>query len=201
MDAKTIGQMLRTRREAKAMTQSQLAQALSVSDKAVSRWETGRGFPDFTLLSPIAEALGISISELMQGECVTNRNVSGNVMRAKFYVCPNCGNILFSMGECVMTCCGMTLPPLEVEDEAETDHALQIERVEDDYYVTAAHPMEKSHFLSFLAFVTDDNIQLTKLYPEGAAQARFPLRRDGLLYAYCNRHGLIRLRISPKLFK
>lgn len=201
MDAKTIGQMIRTRREAKAMTQSQLAQALSVSDKAVSRWETGRGFPDFTLLSPIAEALGISISELMQGECVTNRNVSGNVMRAKFYVCPNCGNILFSMGECVMTCCGMTLPPLEVEDEAETDHALQIERVEDDYYVTAAHPMEKSHFLSFLAFVTDDTIQLTKLYPEGAAQARFPLRRDGLLYAYCNRHGLIRLRISPKLFK
>lgn len=201
MDAKTIGQMIRTRREAKAMTQSQLAQALSVSDKAVSRWETGRGFPDFTLLSPIAEALGISISELMQGECVTNRNVSGNVMRAKFYVCPNCGNILFSMGECVMNCCGMTLPPLEVEDEAETDHALQIERVEDDYYVTAAHPMEKSHFLSFLAFVTDDNIQLTKLYPEGAAQARFPLRRDGLLYAYCNRHGLIRLRISPKLFK
>lgn len=201
MDAKTIGQMIRTRREAKGMTQSQLAAALSVSDKAVSRWETGRGFPDFTLLSPIAEALGISISELMQGECVTNRNVSGNVLRAKFYVCPNCGNILFSMGECVMTCCGMTLPPLEVEDEAETDHNIQLARVEDDYYVTAEHPMEKSHFLSFVAFVTDDSIQLVKLYPEGAAQARFPLRRDGLLYAYCNRHGLIRLRISPKILQ
>lgn len=199
MDAKTMGNIIRERREAKNMTQSQLALLLSVSDKAVSRWETGKGYPDFTLIPNLASELGISISELYAGSCVINRNQSGNVLRAKFYVCPNCGNILFSMGDCVMNCCGITLPPLETVTSAESDHAISAERIEDEWYIRAEHPMTKSHFLSFFAFVQDNAVHLVKLYPEGAAAARFPFRRDGYLYAYCNHHGLIRIRMSDYL--
>lgn len=195
MDAITIGKTIRAVREAKGLTQSALAEQINVSDKAVSRWETGKGFPDFTLIPQISEVLGVSVAELMAGACIVNRNVSSNVLRAKFYVCPNCGNVLFSMGECAITCCGMTLPPLEAEDVQKGEHLLSVEEMEDEFYISALHPMEKTHFLSFVAMVTDHGIEFCKLYPEGNAACRLPLHRDGLLYAYCNRHGLMRQKL------
>lgn len=194
MDAITMGKNIRKLREAKSLTQSGLAELVNVSDKAVSRWETGKGFPDFTLIPQLSEVLGISVAELMSGETIKNRNISGNVKRAKFYVCPNCGNILFSMGECGITCCGMTLPPLEAE-ETDAEHMIQLEQMEDELYVSSEHPMRKEHFLSFIAWVTDSSIDMRKLYPEGSAQCRFPFRREGILYVYCNHHGLMRVNL------
>ena len=61
-------------------------------------------------------------------------------------------------------------------------------------HTTVAHPMTKDHFISFLAFLTSDRLQLVKLYPEGNAETRLQLRGMGYLYAYCNRHGLFRLK-------
>ena len=189
MNTYVTGTTIRNLREDRRMTQAELAEKLGVSSKTVSKWETAKGLPDITLLQPLAQALGISVIELMNGEHITNRNVSGNLRRCKFYVCPICGNIIHSTGNAVVSCCGVTLPPLEAE-EADGDHAVTIEQVEDEHFITVRHPMTKEHFISFLAYVTCDRVQLVKLYPEGEAQTRLQMRGLGTLYYYCNRHGL-----------
>jgi len=175
------------------MTQAELGEKIGVSSKTVSKWETGRGLPDISLLQPLAQTLGISVIELMNGEHITNRNVSANLLRGKFYVCPICGNVLHGTGNAVVSCCGVILPPLEAE-EGDDDHCITLETVEDEHFVTIRHPMTKEHFISFVAFVTTDRLQLVKLYPEGNAETRLQLRGMGYLYYYCNRHGLFRKR-------
>ena len=189
MDNYVTGAVIRRLREAKRMTQEELAQTLFVSSKAVSKWETGQGFPDISLLEPLAGALGISVIELLSGEDVTNRNLSSNMTRGKFYVCPVCGNVIRTIGEAVISCCGITLPPQEAEP-ADEAHAIRLETVEDEYYVTVNHPMTKDHYISFFAAVSDQGVKFVKLYPEGGAEARFKINRVKGIYAYCNRHGL-----------
>ena len=194
MNTYVTGPAIRQLREARHMTQSELAEKLGVSSKTVSKWETARGLPDITLLQPLAQALGVSVIELMNGEPITNRNVSANLLRGRFFVCPICGNVLHATGSAVISCCGVVLPPLEAE-EADDDHAVTVEHVEDEHFITVRHPMEKTHFISFLAFVTTDRVQMVKLYPEGGAHTRLQLRGMGHLYWYCNRHGLFRKKI------
>ena len=194
MDRYVTGDVIRALREKKGLTQEELAQRIFVSGKAVSKWETGKGYPDISLLEPLAAALGISVIELLSGQHVRNRNRAANMARGKWYVCPVCGNVLWAAGEAVVSCCGITLPPLEPEADDE-EHGIEVRRVEDEYLVTADHPMAKSHYVSFLAAVSDGSVQLAKLYPEGPAQARF--RIDGVrrVYACCNRHGLFETKI------
>ena len=189
MNNYVTGTTIRHLREDRGMTQAELGEKIGVSSKTVSKWETAKGLPDITLLQPLAQALGISVIELMNGEPIINRNVSANLLRGKFYVCPLCGNIIHCTGSTVVSCCGISLPPLEAEAPDE-DHGITIENVEDEHFITVRHPMSKAHFISFLAFVTCDRVQLVKLYPEGEAQTRLQLRGMGRLYWYCNRHGL-----------
>ena len=191
MNTYVTGSTVRLLREKRKLTQAELAEAIGVSSKTVSKWETGKGLPDISLLQPLARTLGISVIELMNGEHITNRNVSANMLRCKFYVCPICGNILHSMGSAVVSCCGVTLPPLEAE-ESEEAHPITVEAVEDEHFLTIHHPMTKDHHISFAAFVTTDRIQTVKFYPEGSAETRLQLRGMGYLYWYCNRHGLFR---------
>ena len=194
MNTYVTGSTIRQLREAKHLTQAELAHTLSVSAKAISKWETAKGLPDISLLEPLAAALGVSVLELMQGEPVVNRNRSANLLRSKLYVCPVCGNVLHSTGQAVVSCCGVTLPAQNISEAEDADehHQLTIERVEDEFFVTLHHPMTKDHYISFLAYLTGDKLQLVKLYPEGDATARFPMRGAGVLYFYCNRHGLMK---------
>ena len=189
MNTYVTGNTIKQLREGRGLTQAELAQMIGVSSKTVSKWETAKGLPDISLLQPLAQALGISVIELMNGEQITNRNVSANLLRGKFYVCPVCGNAIHSTGSALVSCCGITLPPLEAE-EADEEHGITIENVEDEHFITVHHPMTKAHFISFLAYVTCDRVQLVKLYPEGNAETRMQLRGMGQLYYYCNRHGL-----------
>ena len=194
MNTYITGATIKSLREAKGITQTQLAEMIGVTGKAVSKWETGKGLPDVSLLQPLATALDTSVMALMTGEQITNRNRSANMLRTKFYVCPVCGNILHAMGDVLVSCCGITLPALEAED-GEEDHRITVENVEDEHFVTIRHPMTKAHFISFLAFVTSDRLQLVKFYPEGNAETRLQLRGRGYLYFYCNHHGLFRKKI------
>ena len=156
--------------------------------------QEGKGYPDITLLEPIADAFSVSVTELISGNTVTNSNVSSNMMRSHFFVCPVCGNIIHSMGEAVIQCHGVQLQPEEAEPTDE-EHKIFVERVEDEYYVRIEHEMSKSHYISFLAYVTSDKFQLVKLYPEGNAEFRFNIRGAGYLYLYCNHHGLMKQKI------
>jgi transcriptional regulator with XRE-family HTH domain len=189
MNQYVTGAVIKELREKNNMTQTQLAEKLGVSDKTVSKWETGKGYPDITLLEPIAEAFKVSVTELISGITIHNENVSANMLRSKFYVCPVCGNVIHSMGEMVLSCHGIQLCPLEAEPTDE-QHMIFIERVEDEYYVRIDHSMTKWHYISFVAAASSDDIQMVKLYPEGSAEARFKIRGVRRIYFYCNRDGL-----------
>ena len=193
MNTYVTGAAIRQLRENQKLTQAELAEKLGVSSKTVSKWETGKGLPDISLLQPLAQALGISVIELMNGQPIANNNISANLLRGKFYVCPVCGNAIHAMGSAVVSCCGITLPALEAE-ESDDDHAITVESVEDEHFITIHHPMTKQHFISFVAFVTCDRVQMVKFYPEGNAETRLQLRGMGQIYYYCNRHGLFRMK-------
>ena len=194
MNTYVTGNTIKELRESRKLTQAELAEKIGVCSKTISKWETAKGLPDISLLQPLARALGISVIELMNGEHITNKNISANLLRCKFYVCPICGNAVHSIGDAVISCCGITLPGLEAE-EADGDHPITIEHVEDEHFVSIPHPMTKQHYISFVAFITSDRIQMVKFYPEGNAETRLQLRGRGYLYYYCNRHGLFKKKV------
>lgn len=194
MNHYVTGAAIKALREKKRLTQQQLAEKLSVSDKAVSKWETGKGFPDISLLEPLASVLQISLPELLSGEQIINANRSANLLKSNLYVCPVCGNIFHSTGSAMISCCGVTLPPLEAE-QADAAHQIQCEKIEDEIFVSARHPMTKGHYLSFVAYCTGERFEIVKLYPESSVAVRFFSRGHGVLYWYCNRHGLFQKRI------
>ena len=194
------GETIKAFREKNKMTQAELAEKIGVTDKAVSKWETGRGLPDITLIEPIAEALGLSVGELFAGEQIINENKSSNMRKSQLYVCPICGNLIQSAGDVAMSCCGVTLPALEAE-EADSDHQIRCQTIEGEYYVTVEHPMTgehpmtKEHHISFIMYRTGDRLETVKLYPEGSTECRFFRRGRGEILAYCNRHGLFGIRV------
>ena len=189
MDLIKIGKYIASKRKALGLTQAQLAEKLGMSSKSVSKWERGRGFPDISLIETLAETLQVSVPELLSGEQIINANRSANLLKSKLYVCPVCGNIIQSAGTALISCCGVTLPPLEAE-EADEKHALNCEIIDHEYYLTIEHPMTKSHYISFAAYCIGSRFEVVKLYPEGSAEARFFRRGHGILYWYCNQHGL-----------
>lgn len=189
MNQYITGALVKKLREQKKLTQLELAQKLCVSDKTVSKWENGKGYPDISLLEPLAGALGVSVAELLSGDSITNKNRSCRMDRMKFYICPICGNIVCATGEAAISCCGISLLPAQAEP-LDKQHPLKMETVEDEYFITIDHEMTKQHYISFIAVVRDDGYSLIKLYPEQNAQARVKIQRTSLLYYYCNRHGL-----------
>lgn len=194
MNQYVTGAMIKRLREKRNMTQNQLAEKMNVSNKTISKWETGRGYPDISLIEPLSVALGVSVIELFAGEDVVNTNRAFHMLRMKLYVCPICGNVVQSTGETVVSCCGIVLPALEAEP-ADTAHPLHVERVEDEYYVTVAHDMSKTHYISFILAANDDGFELKKLYPEWNAEARFKVSKTKCLYYYCNRHGFFKASV------
>ena len=142
MNQYVTGAVIKELREKYHLTQAELAEKLNVSDKTVSKWETAKGYPDISLLEPIAKVFGISVTELISGNAVRNVNVSANMMRSKFYVCPVCGNNIHSMGEAVIQCHGITLTPCQAE-ETDENHMIFIERDEDEYYVRIEHDIDR----------------------------------------------------------
>lgn len=198
MNQYITGAVIKQLREKQNITQLQLADKLGVSDKAVSKWETGRGYPDVTLLQPIADALSVSVAELLSGEAVVNENVSANMLKSKFYVCPICSNVIHSMGEAVVSCHGIVLKPIDAE-KSNDKHIVAIEKVEDEYFVQIDHPMTKQHYISFIAAVSCDSVLIKKLYPESSAQARFKINGVKRIYYYRNRDSLFYIDVVKNI--
>ena len=151
MDLSKTGRLIKGLRREKGFTQKVLAEKLGVCSKTVSKWETGHGFPDVSLISKLSEIFKVDISKLLDGEMPKCRPDSGNVKKTVFYVCQNCGNIITSVGDAEIICCGRKLSPLKptVADEA---HCLNIEIIEDDFYITFPHSMSKEHYISFFSY-------------------------------------------------
>ncbi|OUQ80659.1 helix-turn-helix domain-containing protein [Flavonifractor sp. An100] len=191
MDQNKMGSLIRTLRTEQGMTQLALARALDVTDRAVSKWERGLGCPDVSLLPQLAQLLGIPMEQLLAGELDEQSPDGGTMRNLSFYLCPQCGNLLTATAPASLSCCGRRLKPLPVQKPDE-DHRLNFEPIEDEWYLTAPHPMEKGHYLSFAALVTGEQLTLLKRWPEWDFQVRLPRRGHGMLYWYCTQHGLFR---------
>ena len=189
MDNGKIGELIHRLRRERGLTQLQLAERLGVSDKAVSKWERGLGCPELSLLPELAEALEVDMGKLLSGELAANDRVSGNVNRLRFWVCPNCGNVVTGLTDTGVSCCGKRLRPLTAR-KADEEHSLTVQRIETEYFVSSGHPMEREHHIAFLALVKDDSLLLRKLYPEWELQTRMPFWGHSRLYFYCTQHGL-----------
>ena len=189
MDAAKVGSLIYKLRKEKGMTQKELGNAMNVSDRTISKWERGAGMPDVSLLRDLSDLLGVDIGRILSGDLAPNENNGGNMRKIQFYVCPGCGNILFSTGKAEISCCGRKLTPLETQSGDE-NHSARIEQIDGESYITLNHEMSKEHYISFVAYVGSDRVQLVKLYPEQDAALRLPSLRRGKLYACCSRHGL-----------
>lgn len=183
------GKLIYKIRTKSGLTQKQLAEKLFLSDKAISKWETGQGSPDISVIPKLAEVLGVGIEDILSGEIVENQKEVGNMKNLKFYVCPSCGNTLYATSEASINCCANRLEPL-IGKKVDDNHRLSIEQIESELYVTMDHEMEKSHFISFVAYVTGDKVFISKQYPEWNMQFRFQKFGRGIMYFYCTNHEL-----------
>jgi len=190
MENTHTGRLIRSLRLEKGFTQKELADRLSVSAGAVSKWERGQGCPDISLLRALSEIFGVNIEPILSGRMDTNEKDGGNMKKVKFYVCPDCGNTLMSTGTGELSCCGRKLAPLMFR-KSDEHHGFSKEKAEDDWYITFSHPMDKTHFITFAACVTYDRVLFIKLYPEQNGEVRFPAPRGkAVFYFHCNRDGL-----------
>ena len=190
MDNARIGSLIYRLRKEKNLTQLQLAEKMNISDKTVSKWERGLGCPELSLLPELSAIFNVDLEKLLCGELEVNDILEGNMKKLRFYVCPSCGNIVTAMTDTGITCCGKKLKAL-LPEKAEDAELLELETVEDEYYISSAHPMTREHYISFLAVLTADGVLIKKLYPEWELQARVPRFAHGRVLWYCTKHGLL----------
>ena len=196
MDQIRTGELIRRLRMEMKLTQKELAEKLSVSDKAVSKWESGKGCPDISLLYGLAEIFGTDINVLLSGELEKKESEKGNMKKLRFYICRKCGNIITSTSEAAVTCCGSRLTAEEPRKADEND-ALVLEDIGGEWAVSSSHPMTKEHYISFVAYVRDSAAMIYKMYPEWDLQFIMPMYRSGRLLWFCTEHGLLYRDIKP----
>ncbi|MGN1315855.1 MAG: helix-turn-helix domain-containing protein [Acutalibacteraceae bacterium] len=189
MNNEKIGGLILKLRKEQNMTQLQLAEKMNISDKTVSKWERGLGCPDVSLLTDLSKIFGVDLEKLLSGELKENNVLSGDMNKLKFYVCPFCNNLITSLTQTDVSCCGKRLKPIEpvkVDDE----HKISVETIENEYFISSDHEMSKEHYIPFVALLTTDTIMIKKSYPEWNLQMRIPVFAHGKLLWYCNKHGL-----------
>ena len=171
------------------LSQKELAARLGVSDKAVSKWERGCGAPDIELLPALSAALGVDTTALLSGALAENDRSNGNLRKTRFFVCPACGNLILATDEADICCCGQRLKPLKAQ-KPDAEHTLTIEKNDGEWYITAAHPMQREHAIAFVALLNGDTLTIKRLYPEWNLEARLPYLAHGTFLWYCTRDGL-----------
>ena len=162
MDCAKTGEMIRSLRKEKGLTQQRLADQLRISPKTISKWEQGRGAPDVSLWPALSAILGADMHKLIAGQMQPNRRDGGKVRSARFYVCPYCGSIHWGTGEAEILCCGRrveALAPAPVPEE----WALRGEEIDGEMFVTFQHPMTKAHHVAFAMRKVDERIIIVKM--------------------------------------
>lgn len=109
----------------------------------------------------------------------------------KFFVCPKCGNLITARETTALLCCDNRLAPLKAKD-FDARHQMTLTPTEHHLMVTTDHPMEKDHYIAFLAFITGEHLYLSKCQPEWDFQQQIPKDMYGMLYWYCTKDGLFR---------
>lgn len=183
------GKLIRNMRTEKSLTQKQLAEILNVSEKTISKWETGKGYPDISIFTELAEVFQTDIQTLLSGKINYNESEKGNMKKVKFYVCSECGNIITSTSDTNVSCCGKKLETLEMK-KADESEKLSVEKIDGELYISSDHQMTKEHYISFVACVNESTIIMQKQYPEWNLQLRMPEQKNSKLIWYCTKCGL-----------
>jgi len=195
MDCEKTGSLIRGLRYEKGMTQKQLADRMNISDRTVSKWERGQGCPDIELLHELSGIFNVNMEKMIEGELNPNDSDGGNMKKTRFYLCPNCGNVIAATSDAEVTCCGRKLKALIAKPE-DDEHMLTVEDSDGEYYITFSHPMSKEHYLTFVAEVGYDRMMLVRLYPEQGGEMRMPKLHGGKFYFGCTRDGLFEKRYN-----
>lgn len=189
MDNSKIGQLIYRLRKEKHLTQLQLAEKMHISDKAVSKWERGLGCSELSLLPELSKIFDVDLGKLLLGELDENEILGGNMKRMVFYICPICGNMITSMADTNVSCCGKRLKVIQPQKVCE-EEKLSVEIMENDFFITSNHSMTREHYISFVALLSGDSVMIRKQYPEWDLQVRIPIFAHGKLVWYCTKHGL-----------
>lgn len=189
MDYQKIGALIRRLRQERGLTQRELAAALSLSPKTVSKWERGAGCPDVSLLEALSETLQVNIPALLSGDLAENQLTGGSMKQTRFFVCPVCGNLSFCTGGAAVSCCSRPLEPLTAQ-KAAPEETLRVTESDGDWYVESSHPASKDNYISFVALVTGETLLVLRQYPEWDLHVRIPGRPHGKLVWYSTTRGL-----------
>ena len=196
MDHKKTGQLIAELRKEQNLTQAALSELLHVSDRTISKWERGAGCPDILLLKKVSAIFHVPMEQLLDGDLNRKNQDNGNMKRMKFYVCPACGNIMWSTQGAEINCCGRRMEAL-IQNQESINYTM--EEMDGEYFLSIPHEMRKDHYLSFVAVVSSDRFLFIKLYPEQAVELRIPfLRGKCQLYVYCTKHGLYQSDITKR---
>ncbi len=195
MNAEKTGSLIRSLRIKKGLTQKELAHMICVTDKAVCKWEKGRGCPNITLISQLSKVLEVDIQSILQGYLDKNKKIGENMNHLKFYKCPTCGNLVTSIKSVELSCCGNKLSPVSAQTRSEPEYQPVIQEFDGQYSIKFNHPMTKSDYISQVIVVRYDQIMTVNLYAESEAIITIPQVRGIRLFVITNKSELIAVTV------
>ena len=195
MNAEKTGSLIRSLRIKKGLTQKELAQMICVTDKAVCKWEKGRGCPNITLISQLSKVLEVDIQSILQGYLDKNKKIGENMNHLKFYKCPTCGNLVTSIKSVELSCCGNKLSPVSAQTRSDPEYQPVIQEFDGQYSIKFNHPMTKSNYISQVIVVRYDQIMTVNLYAEAEAIITIPQVRGIRLFVITNKSELIAVTV------
>ena len=195
MNAEKTGNLIRSLRIKKGLTQKELAHMICVTDKAVCKWEKGRGCPNITLISQLSNVLEVDIQSILQGYLDKNKKIGENMNHLKFYKCPTCGNLVTSIKSVELICCGNKLSPVSAQTRSDPEYQPVIQEFDGQYSIKFNHPMTKSNYISQVIVVRYDQIMTVNLYAESEAIITIPQVRGIRLFVITNKSELIAVTV------
>ena len=195
MNAEKTGNLIRSLRIKKGLTQKELAQMICVTDKAVCKWEKGRGCPNITLISQLSKVLEVDIQSILQGYLDKNKKIGENMNHLKFYKCPTCGNLVTSIKSVELSCFGNKLSPVSAQTRSDPEYQPVIQEFDGQYSIKFNHPMTKSDYISQVIVVRYDQIMTVNLYAESEAIITIPQVRGIRLFVITNKSELIAVTV------
>ena len=195
MNAEKTGNLIRSLRIKKGLTQKELAHMICVTDKAVCKWEKGRGCPNITLISQLSKVLEVDIQSILQGYLDKNKKIGEKMNHLKFYKCPTCGNLVTSIKSVELSCCGNKLSPVSAQTRSDPEYQPVIQEFDGQYSIKFNHPMTKSDYISQVIVVRYDQIMTVNLYAESEAIITIPQVRGIRLFVITNKSELIAVTV------
>ena len=195
MNAEKTGSLIRSLRIKKGLTQKELAHMICVTDKAVCKWEKGRGCPNITLISQLSKVLEVDIQSILQGYLDKNKKIGENMNHLKFYKCPTCGNLVTSIKSVELSCCGNKLSPVSAQTRSDPEYQPVIQEFDGQYSIKFNHPMTKSNYISQVIVVRYDQIMTVNLYAESEAIITIPQVHGIRLFLITNKSELIAVTV------